>query len=102
MAQGRTNRQIATELFLSPRTVDGYVDNIRAKLGFGLVGSGTTAHRMTFGTAVPKPTRQTEISSASPADSSSSAQTVFPWRAWRVPQCLASWATRSRPRPPSS
>lgn len=31
-----------------------------------------------------------------------SAQTVLPRRAWRVPQCSASWATRNRPRPPSS
>lgn len=28
-----------------------------------------------------------------------SAHTVLPCRAWRVPQCSASWATSSRPRP---
>ncbi|MFF9040613.1 ATP-binding protein [Streptomyces sp. NPDC014892] len=35
VAQGMSNRQIAAELVLSPRTVDGHIDNIRAKLGFG-------------------------------------------------------------------
>lgn len=35
VAKGMTNRQIATELVLSPRTVDRHIDNIRAKLHFG-------------------------------------------------------------------
>jgi DNA-binding NarL/FixJ family response regulator len=32
VAVGRTNREIATELFLSPRTVDMYVRNLLRKL----------------------------------------------------------------------
>ncbi|MCX4759675.1 LuxR C-terminal-related transcriptional regulator [Streptomyces sp. NBC_01275] len=35
VAKGLSNRKIAAELVLSPRTVDGHVENIRAKLGFG-------------------------------------------------------------------
>jgi DNA-binding NarL/FixJ family response regulator len=34
IAQGMTNRRIAAELVLSPRTIDGHVDNILTKLGF--------------------------------------------------------------------
>nr|WP_256255290.1 LuxR C-terminal-related transcriptional regulator [Streptomyces sp. cf124] len=34
VAKGMSNRQIATTLFLSPRTVDRHIDNIRAKLQF--------------------------------------------------------------------
>ncbi|WP_256966789.1 ATP-binding protein [Streptomyces caniscabiei] len=34
IAQGMTNRRIAAELVLSPRTVDNHVDRIRTKLGF--------------------------------------------------------------------
>jgi DNA-binding NarL/FixJ family response regulator len=33
VAVGRTNREIARELYLSPRTVDMHVRNILAKLG---------------------------------------------------------------------
>jgi DNA-binding NarL/FixJ family response regulator len=33
VAVGQTNREIARELFLSPRTVDTHVQNIRTKLG---------------------------------------------------------------------
>ncbi|MEU3617934.1 LuxR C-terminal-related transcriptional regulator [Streptomyces sp. NPDC006872] len=35
VAQGKSNRQIAAELVLSPLTVDSHVKNILAKLGFG-------------------------------------------------------------------
>ncbi|MFF3373747.1 ATP-binding protein [Streptomyces sp. NPDC002680] len=35
VARGMTNRRIAAELVLSPRTVDSHVENILAKLGFG-------------------------------------------------------------------
>ncbi|MEU9348107.1 LuxR C-terminal-related transcriptional regulator [Streptomyces sp. NPDC048278] len=35
VAQGMNNRVIAAMLVLSPRTVEGHVENIRAKLGFG-------------------------------------------------------------------
>lgn len=34
VARGMTNRRIAAELVLSPRTVDGHVDRILTKLGF--------------------------------------------------------------------
>lgn len=33
IAAGRTNREIARELFLSPRTVDMHVRNLLGKLG---------------------------------------------------------------------
>ncbi|WP_329343535.1 LuxR C-terminal-related transcriptional regulator [Streptomyces sp. NBC_01352] len=35
VAQGMSNRQIASALGRSPRTIDGHVENILAKLGFG-------------------------------------------------------------------
>ncbi|MFE2425111.1 ATP-binding protein [Streptomyces hokutonensis] len=35
VAQGATNRQIASALGRSPRTVEGHIENILAKLGFG-------------------------------------------------------------------
>ncbi|MGW0578504.1 ATP-binding protein [Streptomyces sp. NPDC002920] len=35
VAQGMSNRRIAAALVLSPRTVDGHVEHILAKLGFG-------------------------------------------------------------------
>ena len=34
VAEGRTNREIAAGLVISPRTVDGHVERILAKLGF--------------------------------------------------------------------
>ncbi|HKT01103.1 MAG TPA: helix-turn-helix transcriptional regulator, partial [Rugosimonospora sp.] len=35
IAAGMTNREIATSLVISARTVDGHVERILAKLGFG-------------------------------------------------------------------
>jgi non-specific serine/threonine protein kinase len=35
VAEGLTNKAIATRLAISPRTVDGHVEHIMAKLGFG-------------------------------------------------------------------
>ncbi len=34
VAEGLTNRAIAQRLVLSPRTIDGHVERILAKLGF--------------------------------------------------------------------
>ncbi|OKK16311.1 hypothetical protein AMK16_27090 [Streptomyces sp. CB00455] len=34
VAQGKSNKQIAAELVLSPRTVEGHVEHILTKLGF--------------------------------------------------------------------
>ena len=33
IARGRTNRQVADELYLSPKTVDAHLDAILTKLG---------------------------------------------------------------------
>ncbi|WP_159403873.1 helix-turn-helix domain-containing protein [Streptomyces sp. NRRL S-646] len=49
IAQGMTNRRIAAELVLSPRTVDNHVDRIRAKLGFSSrarIAAWWAAHRV--------------------------------------------------------
>jgi DNA-binding NarL/FixJ family response regulator len=45
VAVGRTNQAIATELFLSEKTVERHVSNILAKLG---VGSRTAAAAYAF------------------------------------------------------
>ena len=46
VAAGRTNTQIATELFISPKTVSVHVSNILAKLGASSRAEATTiAHR---------------------------------------------------------
>ena len=55
LAAGRTNRQIAEELYLSTRTVDMHVRNILPKLdAANRVEAANTAHRLglTRGTAV--------------------------------------------------
>ncbi|MFF0015349.1 ATP-binding protein [Streptomyces sp. NPDC005374] len=49
VAQGMTNRRIAAELVLSPRTVDGHVDRILTKLGFSAraqIAAWWTAHHV--------------------------------------------------------
>ncbi|MFF8991736.1 AAA family ATPase [Streptomyces sp. NPDC014983] len=47
MAAGRTNRQIAEELFISPKTVSVHVSNILAKLGVSGRGEAAAlAHRL--------------------------------------------------------
>ena len=47
IAVGRTNREVAQELFLSPRTVDMHVRNILGKLGCrSRVEATTKAHSL--------------------------------------------------------
>jgi DNA-binding NarL/FixJ family response regulator len=47
VAAGRSNRQIAQELFISPRTVGVHVSNLLAKLGVtGRVEAAAIAHRL--------------------------------------------------------
>jgi DNA-binding NarL/FixJ family response regulator len=46
VAAGRSNRQIAQELFISPKTASVHVSNILAKLGVtGRVEAAAVAHR---------------------------------------------------------
>ena len=50
VAAGRTNRQIAEELYLSPRTVDVHVHHILAKLdAANRVEAAGIAHRLGIG-----------------------------------------------------
>ncbi|MER5637576.1 AAA family ATPase [Kitasatospora sp. NPDC002227] len=47
LTQGRTNRQIAEELYISPKTASVHVSNILAKLGVGTRGeAAATAHHL--------------------------------------------------------
>ncbi|CAM5537938.1 AAA family ATPase OS=Streptomyces rimosus subsp. rimosus (strain ATCC / DSM 40260 / JCM 4667/ NRRL 2234) OX=1265868 GN=SRIM_029020 PE=4 SV=1 [Streptomyces rimosus subsp. rimosus] len=47
VAAGRSNRQIADELFISPKTASVHVSNILAKLGVSGRGeAGAMAHRL--------------------------------------------------------
>jgi DNA-binding CsgD family transcriptional regulator len=47
VAAGRSNRQIAQALFISPKTVGVHVSNILAKLGAtGRVEAAAIAHRL--------------------------------------------------------
>ncbi|MET9466874.1 AAA family ATPase [Streptomyces sp. NPDC006544] len=57
VAAGRTNRQIAEELFISPKTASVHVSNILAKLGVaGRGAAAALAHRLRlFGPAAPAP-----------------------------------------------
>ena len=53
LAQGRTNRQIGAELYISEKTASVHVSNIMAKLG----ASGRTeavAHRRRSGACCPR------------------------------------------------
>jgi DNA-binding CsgD family transcriptional regulator len=52
VAEGMSNRQIASTLGRSPRTVHGHVENILAKLGFG-----SRARIASWWTAPQAPTR---------------------------------------------
>ncbi|WP_306819823.1 ATP-binding protein [Streptomyces sp. CA-210063] len=52
VAEGMSNRRIATALARSPRTVDGHIENILAKLGFG-----SRARIASWWTANQAPTR---------------------------------------------
>ena len=54
VAAGRTNRQIADELFLSQKTVARHVSNIFTKLG---VTTRTAAARFAFEHGIASPTR---------------------------------------------
>ena len=59
VADGRTNRQIAEELFISPKTASVHVSNILAKLGVSGRGEAAAlAHRLALfpaGTPTPDP-----------------------------------------------
>nr|BFE85884.1 hypothetical protein GCM10020093_084850 [Planobispora longispora] len=49
VAQGRSNRDIATELFISVKTVSVHVSNILAKLGVSTRGeAAAAAHRLSL------------------------------------------------------
>ncbi|MEU9113673.1 AAA family ATPase [Streptomyces sp. NPDC048483] len=56
VADGRSNRQIADALFISPKTASVHVSNILAKLGVSGRGeAGAVAHRLRlFGEAMPR------------------------------------------------
>ena len=46
-AAGRSNREIAAELFISPKTASVHVSNILGKLGVATRGeAAATAHRL--------------------------------------------------------
>ena len=50
IAEGRTDRQIAEALFISPRTVAMHVSSILAKLGVtNRGGAAAVAHRLHLG-----------------------------------------------------
>jgi non-specific serine/threonine protein kinase len=49
VAEGRSNKEIAAALVVSPRTVDGHVERILAKLGFtsrAQIAAWVTAHAL--------------------------------------------------------
>ncbi|NEC76316.1 helix-turn-helix domain-containing protein, partial [Streptomyces rochei] len=54
VSDGRTNRQIAEELFISPKTASVHVSNILAKLGVSGRGeAAAVAHRLALFPAGP-------------------------------------------------
>lgn len=56
LAAGRTNRQMAEELFISPKTVSVHVSNILAKLGVSSRGEAAAlAHRLGLFPAQDRP-----------------------------------------------
>ncbi|MFI7119914.1 AAA family ATPase [Amycolatopsis sp. NPDC049868] len=56
LAEGRTNRQIAAELYISAKTVSTHVSNILSKLGVsGRVQAATAAHRLGLPPATSTP-----------------------------------------------
>ncbi|WP_243761755.1 response regulator transcription factor, partial [Streptomyces sp. YIM 98790] len=58
VAAGRSNRQIAEELFISPKTVSVHVSNILAKLEVSGRGEAAAlAHRLGLLTETAAPTR---------------------------------------------
>ncbi|WP_044853026.1 helix-turn-helix transcriptional regulator [Amycolatopsis orientalis] len=68
LAEGRTNRQIAAELYISAKTVSTHVSNILSKLDVsGRVQAATTAHRLgllpTGGTRKPGQANQKPMGS---------------------------------------
>lgn len=61
VSEGRTNRQIAEELFISPKTASVHVSNILAKLGVSGRGeAAAVAHRLALFPADRLTARSTE------------------------------------------
>ena len=59
VADGRTNRDIASALFISPNTVRKHLENVYGKLG---VGTRTAAVARVFGVPSPQGVRRMELS----------------------------------------
>lgn len=61
IGEGLTNREIASRLFISERTVEGHVDQLRDRLGVQSrtqIASWWTEHRLTGGGIKPSPARR--------------------------------------------
>jgi len=81
VAEGLTNREIATRLFLSERTVDGHLEHVREKLGFNTrtqIATWVTRHA------------DTPLAVAAPAqpDARSGALTRISKRWWVAPSAV--------------